>query len=155
MSLESALESFRTELSAPTNGIISVVDAMLDIGRHCDFRVDGAPTGFLLTLNTPEGNQTHEFRMRRSLLRAFLTRVAVVVSSTPEALPFKPYENEGQVTLPGEPGAVRYFYYVNRASTQALEVINARPSEVKPRRATRTPVPPTRTPVPPTHQSRT
>jgi hypothetical protein len=123
MSLASAVERLRHEITAPTNGTIGIVDALLGIARFCDLRMDGASTQLRLTLTGSGEDQIHEFTFKRPLVRALLDRVSVIVSEDDDRNPSDPYGDEGRVTLLGDPPLIRHVRYVNKPGAQTLEVV--------------------------------
>jgi hypothetical protein len=150
MSLASAVERLRAEIAVPTNGTIGIVDALLGIARFCDLRMEGASTRLHLTLTGSGEQQTHEFTFKRPLVRALLDRVSVILSEGPVGDLSNPYEDEGPVTLRGEPPLLRHVRYVNKPGTQTLEVV-AQKSELNGRNG----IAPEQTLTPPTEPSRT
>jgi len=128
MNTPTELDRLRDYLSAPTDGIIGLVDAILALSRRWDdVRVEEPGKSLRLKLTGGAGSQDVEFNLRRPLLRAALARVAVIVSDDRHA-PFSPYEGEGEIVLEGEPSTRVHVRWANTTREQSLMLVAVRPA---------------------------
>jgi hypothetical protein len=112
------LEALRSSVGQPTNGIIGVVDDLLDrcgdSGLQLEWREDRC------IARLPGNEETAELPLRKSVLRALLARVALLCGEH-----VSPSGGSGEL-LP-DSGPAYHVKFVNTTGAQWLELIPAVP----------------------------
>lgn len=115
-------ERLRSALTAPTRGVLGLVDELLTVSREQSLRLawqaDHCRVRFLV-----EGQEDSlEVPLRKSVVRAVLARVAVLCNERkPNSV--SPYGGQGELSIGTEPGAVLRVAFVNTSDEQSMEVV--------------------------------
>lgn len=115
-------DRLRHALTAPTRGVLGLVDDLLAVSREHGLRLDWQADLCRVRLLGDGLEDTLEVPLRKSVVRAALARIAVLCNERkPNSV--SPYGGQGELSVGTDPAAVLRVTFMNTADEQRLELV--------------------------------
>jgi hypothetical protein len=112
----------RRTLDQPQSGIVSLVDAILNLCRGHNFQLDWQADRCLVRPLGGDWEEVTDLPIRKSVFRAILARISVLCN---EQLPnaISPYGGRARLTVGENPSGVFQVIWTNSPAQQRLEIL--------------------------------
>lgn len=114
-----ALERLQQAITTPTNGVLGLVDVLLDIARQHPLQLRWRAGDCCVCLHDGEPSNGINVPLRKSVVRAALARVAVLCNQR-QAHSVSPYRGQGEILVGAAPATAVRVEFVNTPDEQAL-----------------------------------
>lgn len=129
-SLSSYSEQLHRALTAPTHGVLGMVDDLLAVSRECGIQLHWQAGRCRVCFREGDPASCIEVPMRKSVFRAALARIAVLCNQRqPNSV--SPYGGKGELLAGVDPTVPMQVEFINTPDEQRLELASLR-HEAKP-----------------------
>lgn len=120
-----SVEQLRHVLTAPTRGVLGLVDELLALAREHGLRLDWNADRCQVQFRKSSSQDSIEVPLRKSVVRAALARVAVLCNQyKPNSV--SPYGGQGELLVGSNPATTIRVAFVNTPDEQCLEMMPLR-----------------------------